>query len=482
MLKPRQKTLPIFGIGIASIVIFMFFIVTPYIGAETGSDDDAAKYKEIFDYIYQFIKNYYVEEKTARELYEGAIRGLFYSLDDPYSYYMSAEDMENLADTAAGEYAGVGLQILKPEPGSYDPETYRNNYPQFVEIIAPIEDSPAFKAGIHAGDFITKINDEVVIDLDIEEVKNKIRGPEGTAVTLTILRGKSIEFDVTLTRATISLPSIKYAMIGPDESGWKTNNIGYIRIIEFSRNTIDDIKEILNAFKKTGYNALIIDVRNNPGGLLPAVVPIADYFLSSGTIVSTRSRIPSDNKVYTAQAATTLVEDSIPIIILTNGGSASASEILAGAIKENNRGVIIGTKTYGKGSVQTPWSIGTDIGFKLTIALYFTPDGKNIDKIGIEPDIEVKPIEFTTDEEFLINKLYSEKILFTWVESHKNPTDSDIQGFIEEIQNSNYPLSEKILKRLITQEVFRTMDFPPVYDLDWDNYLTTAIDYLKDSF
>ncbi len=462
-----RKKERIVWISITAVVFFSFAalgLAPARLDAQTNYDQ-SKDYLDLFEQIFRFVERYYVDEVPPETLYEGALKGLFDSLDDPYSYYLTASDMEDLSDTTTGKFGGVGLYISKAAPGTQ--ENVPNS--QYVNVVSPIEDTPAYRAGIHAGDYITQIDGEPVDELNSDEVVDRLRGEPGSDVVVKILRGKDIRFDVTITRAIIEVPTVKYDMM-PD-------NLGYIRIIQFTPYTDDRVKEALESFKRDRFRGLIIDVRGNPGGLLTSVVSTADFFLSGGTIVSTRSRIPSENEVFTARRAIQ-VNSSLPIVVLIDNGSASASEILAGALKDTERATLVGTTTFGKGSVQQVHPVGAG-GFKLTMSRYYTPGGNNIDKIGIEPHITIEEDEFSEEEQQAYRTLLEENRISLFVGANPDPSEAEIDAFIADLNAEGLVLEDRILRRLIRQEIHRKMDFPPVYDLDYDIALRKAVEVIE---
>ncbi len=429
------------------------------------ANSETKEYLDRFDYLFQFLLENYVDEVPVKTLYEGALKGMFESLDDPHSYYLTASDMKDMNDTTTGRFGGVGLYISKPAPGS----TNTDPLDKFVQIVSPIEDTPAYRAGVHAGDYITKIEEESVEDLSIDEVVDKLRGAPGTDVHVSILRGKGIEFGITLTRAIIEIPTVKEAML--------PGNIGYLRIIQFTPFTAERVKEAIKYFESNSYTSLIIDVRGNPGGLLDSVAEIGDYFLSSGPIVSTKSRIHRENEVFNATRSV-LVPESLPIAVLIDKGSASAAEILAGALKDTNRATLIGETSYGKGSVQKVMGFH-DGGIKLTIARYYTPNDINIDKIGIAPDREVKEPELSDEEIESLGKMLKENLVSDFIKNHPEVKDIDQQNFINNLKKDGIVLKTRIIKKLIRNEYNRHLDIPPVYDLDFDIILQEAVRMLQ---
>jgi carboxyl-terminal processing protease len=415
---------------------------------------------------YYYVLNNYVEEIPPEELFKGAMDGLFESLDDPYSVYLDELAVQNLTDTTQGKFGGVGLYISKS--AIFDEENPYGRKP-YVEVVAPIEDTPAYKAGIHSGDYIFKINGESAKDLSTSEVSDLLRGTPGTPVDVTILRGENITFDVTLNRANIEIPTVKEDIIN--------ENIGYMRIIQFTPYTAPRIEEALKTFKRNRYKALIIDLRGNPGGLLSSVVKISDYFFNDGLIVSTKSRIEGESEIYTAKRGT-LVDSDIPIVVLIDNGSASASEILTGALKDRERAIVVGQTSYGKGSVQTMVGLG-DSAIKLTMARYYTPSGISIDKTGIEPDVQIELPEFSDEELESYTQLIEKNSIREFVLTN-SVNSRTIETFIRDLRENNNVLSDRTIKRLISSEENRQSDNPPVFDLEYDESLIKAVELIEE--
>ncbi|HJU06646.1 MAG TPA: S41 family peptidase [Nitrospiraceae bacterium] len=326
-------------------------------------------YEELktFSEVLTQIQKHYVEEAKVKDLVQGAIRGMLSTLD-PHSAYMTPEMYKEIQVETKGEFGGVGIQIGVKE--------------NRLAVIAPIEGTPAQKAGIRAGDFITKVNDETTKDLTLMEAVQKMRGAKGTKVNLTIQReGVTDPLVFTLIRDTIRIESVRSKMLD--------NNIAYIRLTQFQESTGKDLNKALKQFREQKVTSTILDLRNNPGGLLTSAVEVSEQFVGSGKlIVSIKSREGKKDE-YVSRAKDQL-EDH-PMIILVNEGSASASEIVAGALQDWGRAVIIGTTTFGKGSVQTILPLGDGSGLRLTTAKYYTPKGRSIQSTGITPDIVVKP-------------------------------------------------------------------------------------------
>lgn len=445
----------------------IFALATPKLAAESSATE-TKEYLNMFNFLFQYVQENYVEDITPEELYMGAVKGLFESLDDPYSVYLSKSDMQLLKNTTTGRFGGVGLIISKPDPSLELEPTPRRPYPQYVEVVSPIEGAPAYKAGIHAGDYITAIEGDGTEELTLDEVVDRLKGVPGTEVGVRILRRDSISFDVTITRAIIEVPTIKTGMIG---------DIAYLRIIDWTPYTDDRIREALEFFREEEYESIIVDVRGNPGGLLDAVVEVSDLFMSEGTIVSTRSRIPSENKVFRADPALG-VPASIPVTVLIDKGSASASEIFAGAMKDSGRGYLIGENSYGKGSVQWVREFG-DTGFKLTIARYYTPSGVSVDEVGVEPDLSIPPDELSEEEQQALQRVFEENLIVNYVEENPEERQRSVEQFVDQLQAEGIALDDRDLRLLIRNEYNRRMDFPPVYDLEFDEVLQRAVDMIE---
>ena len=468
MKEKRKLKIAWAGTGFVVICIVLALMITPTLFAQSSHSVD--RYLSMFDQVFRFVHENYVDEPDPKTLFEGALTGLFDSLDDPHSTYLTENDMQDLTDTTSGKFGGVGLYISKSLRADRNTGELPADYSPYVRVVAPIEDTPAAKAGLHAGDLITEIEGESTEDMNIDQVVDRLRGVPGSEVQVRILRNSDINFTVNLMRAIIEVPTAKHAMIN--------GGIGYLRIIQFTPLTPEKVLEAITYFKNRNYNAMIIDVRSNPGGLLSSVVDVADLILSGGVIVSTRSRIPSENAVFNASPATS-VNSSIPIAVLIDQGSASASEILSGALKDRDRAILIGEKTFGKGSVQQLKYIGEG-GFKLTMSRYYTPSGNNIDKIGIEPDIKLSEPELNEAEQESFAQLLEEQTIAQYVSENAPLTEREINSFVRNLQREGNALSDRLLKKLVRNEINRSLDSPPVYDLEYDLVLQEAVRVLQE--
>jgi len=333
--------------------------------------NDTLALLDLFGEVFDRVRSDYVEETKDSDLVEAAINGMLTSLD-PHSGYMTEKAYKEMQVQTHGEFGGLGIEV-----------TMENG---LVRVVSPIDDTPAAKAGIKPADYISYINDEAVMGLSLPEAVEKMRGPVDSKVKLTILREDQTEpLEVTLNRAVIKIKSVKEHAEGDD--------IAYIRLTSFTEQTTDLMRDDFKDLKKKLPNlrGVVLDLRNNPGGLLEQAVSVSDAFLKQGEVVSTRERDPNKTKRYNAHSGDELIDDNIPIVVLMNNGSASASEIVAGALQDHKRAVVLGTKSFGKGSVQTVIPLSDHGAIRLTTARYYTPSGRSIQAKGITPDITVLP-------------------------------------------------------------------------------------------
>ncbi len=353
--------------SIYSLFLLLFLLSSPVL-AENAEDAKTATYKqlEIFSNVLSILQENYVEEIDTKEVLNGAIRGLLFSLD-PHSSYMPPESFKDLQEETQGSFSGIGIEV-----------TIKND---LLTVVSPIADTPADLAGLKANDTIIEIDGMNTKNMGPDEAIKKLRGPAGTNVTLSIHReGWDTLKAITLKREIIPIQSVQTDFISP--------GLVYTRITNFQSHTTTDFKEKLQALKKKHQiDGLILDLRNNPGGLLNQAISIADIFLNKGTIVYTKGRREDQNNVYTAHDNGE--KRMYPLVLLVNEGSASASEIVAGAIQAHKRGIIIGAQTFGKGSVQTIIPLPDGAGLRMTTAKYYTPDHRSIQALGITPDVEI---------------------------------------------------------------------------------------------
>ncbi|WP_137819412.1 S41 family peptidase [Pseudomonas sp. 2FG] len=336
--------------------------------------DELRTFAEVLDRI----KAAYVEPVDDKTLLENAIKGMLSNLD-PHSAYLGPEDFAELQESTSGEFGGLGIEV-----GLED---------GFVKVVSPIDDTPASKAGIQPGDLIVKIDGEPTKGLSMMEAVDKMRGKAGAKIVLTLVREGGQPFDVELTRAVIKVKSVKSLTLEP--------GYGYLRITQFQVNSGDEVGKALTKLRKDNGNkklrGLVLDLRNNPGGVLQSAVEVTDHFLKKGLIVYTKGRIANSELRFSADPVD--ASEGVPLVVLINGGSASASEIVAGALQDHKRGILMGTDSFGKGSVQTVLPLSNERALKITTALYFTPNGRSIQAQGIVPDIEVTRAKITREQD-----------------------------------------------------------------------------------
>lgn len=341
-----------------------------------ASTTDYAQMKKFSD-VMNAVRRYYVEDTTDEELFEGALKGMLSNLD-PHSTYMNTEMFAKMMEDTSGEFGGLGIKISSAEGG--------------IRIISPIEDTPADRAGVKAGDLIIRIGDVLARDISLPESVKLMRGKPGSDITLTIFREEEMRtFNVVIERAIIQVKSVKSDLLAP--------GYAYLRLTQFQEHSAEQLKEQLaNIRKQSGDKVFgaVLDLRNNPGGLLDQAVAVSDMFLNEGGIVSTKSRV-GNNMDFKAESGDVL--NGAPLIVLINGGSASASEIVAGALQDNNRAVLMGTRSFGKGSVQRIIPLSDGSAFKLTTSLYYTPGGRSIQATGIDPDVNVKAVKLKIEDD-----------------------------------------------------------------------------------
>lgn len=427
-------------IGSLLVLVAVFFLTGPQCDSRVGAlDQSTYKNLKLFTEVLEMIERSYVEKVDSETLIQGAINGMVKSLD-PHSTYLTADMYKELQSDTKGSFGGIGIEI-----------TMQNDMPT---VVSPIEDTPAFVAGVKAGDQIIKIDDKVTKGITIMEAVKKLRGPENTKVKLTILRKEYTQTrDIVISRAVINVKSVKYKIID--------NHIGYIRISSFAEKTSEDVKKAVEGISGKGVplEGIVLDLRNNPGGLLDQSVKVSDLFLKAGDIVSIRGRVKSMESKFSA--ANSGNEPTCPMIVLVNEGSASAAEIVSGALQDNNRALVLGTQTFGKASVQTVIPFENGSALKLTTAKYYTPNGRSIQAAGIMPDIVVeyfKPGEKESDlpirEKDLIGHIKSD--------DEKAAKPEDNKKIIEKIKDPPVML----LKREYD-------------DVSKDNQLKSAVDLLK---
>ena len=345
-----------------------------FAGPATADEDDYRQMRLLAD-VLEKVRANYVEAPEFEEMVEAAINGMLASLD-PHSSYLNSKSFQDMQVQTKGEFGGLGIEVTM-EGG-------------FVKVVSPIDDTPAFRAGLKPGDLVTHLDGEAVQGLTLTQAVEKMRGPKGSQIRLTIRRRGEAPFDVTITRAVITIESVR----------WRAeDDVGYLRITSFSEKTEAGLDKAVGRLREEVGDKLkgfVLDLRNNPGGLLDQAVAVSDAFLERGEIVSTRGRSKKDAQRFNAEPGD--LAEGMPIVVLINGGSASASEIVAGALRDHRRAVLVGTRSFGKGSVQTIMPIKGHGAVRLTTARYYTPSGISIQAKGIQPDIEIEQAELSPIE------------------------------------------------------------------------------------
>ena len=352
--------------SISKTITILTLIYLSFIPKLFSNDDNVYKQLNLFGEVYERVRSEYVEKVSDKDLIEAAINGMLQSLD-PHSSYLNADSFTEMKIQTKGEFGGLGIEV-----------TMENG---LVKVVSPIDDTPAARAGLQSGDYISHIDEEPVMGLTLSEAVDKMRGPINTELKITVIREGKEAFDLNLKRAVIKVTSIKAK---------KEEDVAYLRITSFTQKTFKNLVKEYNKLSlemKGNLKGLVLDLRNNPGGLLDQAVSVSDAFLERGEIVSTRGRDNKGEQRYNASKGD--ITNGLPIVVLINGGSASASEIVAGALQDHKRGILMGTQTFGKGSVQTIIPVTSKGAVRLTTARYFTPSGNSIQAKGISPDIYV---------------------------------------------------------------------------------------------
>ena len=429
--------------GTVAGVLLTTQVAGPLIAQEAEKSATVYEQLDLFGDIFERIRAQYVEEVKTEDLIEAAINGMLTSLD-PHSSYLPPDDFDDMQVQTRGEFGGLGIEVTQEEG--------------FVKVVSPIDDTPADKAGIQAGDFITHVNAESVLGLPLDQAVELMRGPVGSEIVITVVReGVEEPFDVSIIRDTIKLTAVKGRVVGETM---------VLRITTFNDQTFPGLEtEFKKAVEEVGgfdkVNGLVLDLRNNPGGLLTQAIEVSDAFLDKGEIVSTRGRAPEDGERFNAETGDMM--QGKPIVVLINGGSASASEIVTGALQDHRRAIVVGTKSFGKGSVQTVIPLRGEGAMRLTTARYYTPSGRSIQALGISPDIIVnQPLPEPPGEGTDADAAEAEA---------KMRSEADLRGSI-----SNDSMSEDE-KRLLEEERAAAEETAKLRDEDYQ--LAYAIDILK---
>ena len=429
--------------GTVAGVVLTTQLAAPLIAQENARNANVYEQLDLFGDIFERVRAQYVEEVDSEELIEAAINGMLTSLD-PHSNYLAPKDFDDMQVQTRGEFGGLGIEVTQEEG--------------FVKVVSPMDDTPADEAGIEAGDFITHVNGESVLGLQLDAAVDMMRGPVGSEIIITVVReGVAEPFDVSIIRDTIKLTAVRSRVVG---------DTVVLRVTTFNDQTFSGLEENLKkSIDELGgmenVNGFVLDMRNNPGGLLTQAIRVSDAFLDQGEIVSTRGREASDSERINAKPGD--LADGKPIVVLINGGSASASEIVAGALQDHRRAIVVGTKSFGKGSVQTVIPLRGEGAMRLTTARYYTPSGRSIQALGVMPDIVVNQprrdptAETTTEEETSA--------------ARRQTSEADLRGTL-----TNDSMSEDE-RTLLEEERARTEEAAKLRDEDYQ--LAYAVDILR---
>ncbi|MTH76687.1 S41 family peptidase [Paracoccus aestuariivivens] len=412
----------------------------PLVAQETGKNASIYEQLDLFGNVFERVRADYVEQVDDKKLIEAAINGMLTSLD-PHSSFLSAKDYEDMQTTTRGSFGGLGIEVGQ-EDG-------------LVKVISPIDDTPAAEAGVKSGDFITHVNGESLMGLSLDDAVEKMRGPVGSEIKITILRqGEQEPFDLTIVRDTIKLTVVKTRI---------ESHAVVLRVSTFNDETMDTLRsEMTKSIKDAGgidkVTGFVLDLRNNPGGLLNQAIEVSDAFLDKGEIVSTRGRKPEESERWNAQLGD--LAEGKPMVVLINGGSASASEIVTGALQDHRRAIVVGTKSFGKGSVQTVMPVTSDSAIRLTTARYYTPSGRSIQSLGIQPDIIVEQPQPAKVEEGEENKPKSDSKFLS--------SEADLRGALnnDSISDDERKQIEEEAKQVEATAKLREEDYQLAYAVD----------------
>ncbi|OHD65032.1 MAG: hypothetical protein A2176_04595 [Spirochaetes bacterium RBG_13_51_14] len=423
----------------------------------SSATEPAHKYLDYFHRVYQIILTEYVDEASPRDMFYGAIRGMINALGDPFSRFLDEKSFEELKEMTTGKFQGVGIEITIQDGR--------------VVVVTPIEDSPAMKAGILSGDIITRIDGKYIKGQKLEKIVKMIRGIPNSSVKLEIKRrGYDEPLEFELERVPVKITSVDYDIL-------KDKNIGYLKIKNFGSETTRDATKALKFFNGKGIAKIIIDVRNNPGGLLTSSIEISELLLGPGkTIVSTRGKEGSGRvQVFKSQSEPLYTGE---LMVLVNRGSASASEILSGAIRDNGRGKLLGVKTFGKASVQKSFNLDDNIGVAITVAKYYTPSGELIHKKGIKPDYEVPQDSFSENDMKSLKIIRDKKLMEKLVKNDSDYTPEARESFRRQIAVNGATLSDKGADFILKDWIYRFKK-KPIYDLEFDTQLNEAVRHIS---
>jgi len=461
-IKPKERLLWLSLLIL--LILFPIHLPVSKIEAKESTKKDSDRYLQLFMNVFGRVRNEYVDKEKTKvdKLIYGAISGMLKSLEDPHTGFLNKMRYEELNTETKGSFGGLGIEIQIRD--------------ERLIIIRPMEGTPAWEVGLKPGDRIIKIEGQSTVGITIEEAVQKLRGLKGTAVNITVYRDVEPDpLDFRIVRGDIKIKSVVFDKI--DES-----DIGYIQIRKFSRSTYNDIKNALEDLKSRNLESLLVDLRNNPGGLLDSVCEVVDLFVEEGMIVSTKDRHGNIQRKYQASKGVAL-PTYVPMVILINQYSASASEIFAGALQDHGRAVLLGEKTFGKFSVQNLYNLDRKdhTGFKMTIAYYYLPSGRSLHEEGLEPDIQVPTEYFTPYERKMIRKLRAGHYIRDYVKEYKEKKSDEksIPKLYEVLEANEINLTSRVIKNLVWREREGNKLRRSVYDSRFDKQLIEAIKLLK---
>ncbi len=422
-----------------------------------SANESPHKYLDYFHKVYQILKSQYVDEPNNKDVIFGAIEGMIKSLNDPYSRLLDEKSFSSLNEMTTGKFVGVGIVITIKDSD--------------VVVISPIDDSPAQRAGILSGDVITRVNKTLIKDKKLSDIVDMIKGLPNSRVKINIKReGQDEEMEFELERTPIKIKSVEYSLI-------ENSNAGYVKLINFGSDTAKDMADALEFFNGKNVSRVLLDLRSNPGGLLQSAIEVSGLFIEKGQIiVSTKGRAGSGEEIVHRSERNPVYTKKL--IVLVNKGSASASEILAGAIRDNKRGKLLGEKTFGKGSVQKTFNLEKDIAVAVTVAKYYTPSGELIHNKGIEPDYKVPMFDIPNDELKIFKEITSEKLMDKFVHKDTVYDEKTRKSFVEFLAAQNKKMSEKTAGYMLKKRI-NLYKKSSLYDLEFDSQLASGLEKIN---
>jgi len=447
-------------------VCLVAFIFLPLDGAYAKKrdleDSNLTAYLQLFNQVLEKIQSSYYDTEKIKPgpLIRAAIDGMLDSLDDQYTRLMVPQDYEDMQIKTQGKFGGVGMVIEKEDTA--------------IRVVYPIAGTPAFNSGLQPGDLIVTIEGEPTDTLDVSGAADRLRGQPGTDVTISVVHGKK-KFDLTLKRATIPIESVTHDAIDTGQG------LYYLRIKDFTEHSARDVSDALKDLASRGMTALVLDLRNNPGGLLDSASEISDLFVDTGLLVYTRGRLPSQNRTFPSSRRTTYT--GFPVVVLTNDHTASGAEIVAGAIRDSGRGVLVGKRTFGKGVVQSVYDhLSLEYAVTVTTATYYTPSGISIHKKGIPPDIEVEQPPIGKEIQEALYKIRGEDIVLEFTRNREKYDAADVAELVKILEQKKIVVPEPYVRYLLREQFMRKKGKNLVFDLDTDQQLQRAVEIVRTVF